>query len=100
MANGQKVTVKVTDVRRSTTSVNGNPSFWIVTDDGRQYRTKTDAMVGYAAENYRPRYKAPPTEVVLTHEGLNTPEQRALIEGGWPSMLDALASALSSHLDV
>ena len=40
------------------------------------------------------------TEVVLTHEGLNTPEQRALIEGGWPSMLDALASALSSHLDV
>lgn len=41
------------------------------------------------------------TEVVLTHEGLNTPEQRALVEGGWPSMLDALASVLSSsHLNL
>ena len=40
------------------------------------------------------------TEVVLTHEGLITPEQRALAEGGWPSLLDALASVLSSpHLD-
>jgi uncharacterized protein YndB with AHSA1/START domain len=41
------------------------------------------------------------TEVVLTHEGLSTPERRALAEGGWPSLLDALASALSSpHLDL
>jgi uncharacterized protein YndB with AHSA1/START domain len=40
------------------------------------------------------------TEVVLTHERLSTPEQRALAEGGWPSILDALASVLSSpHLD-
>ena len=40
------------------------------------------------------------TEVVLTHEHLGTPEQRALAEGGWPSLLDALASVLSSpHLD-
>ncbi len=40
------------------------------------------------------------TEVVLTHERLSTPEQRALAEGGWPSLLDALASVLSSsHLD-
>jgi uncharacterized protein YndB with AHSA1/START domain len=40
------------------------------------------------------------TEVVLTHERLNTPEQRALAEGGWPSLLDALAEVLSSpHLD-
>ena len=40
------------------------------------------------------------TEVVLTHEGLSTPERRALAEGGWPSLLDALASVLSSpHLD-
>ncbi|HEV2580411.1 MAG TPA: SRPBCC domain-containing protein [Ktedonobacteraceae bacterium] len=40
------------------------------------------------------------TEVVLTHEGLSSPEQRALAEGGWPSLLDALASVLSSpHLD-
>lgn len=40
------------------------------------------------------------TEVVLTHEGLSTPELRALVEGGWPSMLDALAELLSSpHLD-
>ena len=42
----------------------------------------------------------PLTEVVLTHEGLSTPERRALAEGGWPSLLDALASVLSSpHLD-
>ena len=40
------------------------------------------------------------TEVVLTHEGLSTPAQRALAEGGWPSLFDALAEVLSSpHLD-
>jgi uncharacterized protein YndB with AHSA1/START domain len=37
------------------------------------------------------------TEVVLTHEGLSTPERRALLEGGWPSLLDALARALKEH---
>jgi uncharacterized protein YndB with AHSA1/START domain len=41
------------------------------------------------------------TEVVLTHEHLGTPERRALVEGGWPSLLDALAEVLSSlHLDL
>ena len=45
--------------------------------------------------------QGPVTEVVLTHEGLSTPERRALAEGGWPSLLDALASVLSSpHLDL
>ena len=40
------------------------------------------------------------TEVVLTHEGLSTPERLALAAGGWPSMLDRLAEALSSvHFD-
>jgi uncharacterized protein YndB with AHSA1/START domain len=39
------------------------------------------------------------TEIVLTHEGLNTPERRALAAGGWPSLLDALTEVLSSHLD-
>ncbi len=40
------------------------------------------------------------TEVVLTHEGLSTEAMRALVEGGWPSLLDALAEVLSSpHLD-
>ncbi len=40
------------------------------------------------------------TEVVLTHERLSTPELRALFEGGWPSLLNALAEMLSSsHLD-
>jgi uncharacterized protein YndB with AHSA1/START domain len=34
------------------------------------------------------------TEVVLTHERLDTPELRTLIEGGWPSLLNALASVL------
>jgi uncharacterized protein YndB with AHSA1/START domain len=39
------------------------------------------------------------TEVVLTHEHLGTSERRALAEGGWPSLFDALASVLSSsHL--
>lgn len=37
------------------------------------------------------------TEVVLTHEGLSTLERRALVEGGWPSLFDALASSLSSR---
>ena len=45
--------------------------------------------------------QGPVTEVVLTHEGLSTPERRALAEGGWPSLFDALASVLSSsHLDL
>lgn len=39
------------------------------------------------------------TQVVLTQERLITPELRALFEGGWPSLLSALASVLSSHLD-
>jgi uncharacterized protein YndB with AHSA1/START domain len=44
--------------------------------------------------------QGPMTEVVLTHERLNTPEQRALAEGGWPSLLDAFAEVLSSsYLD-
>lgn len=36
------------------------------------------------------------TEVVLTHEGLTTPEMRALVGGGWPSMLNALAALLTA----
>ena len=44
--------------------------------------------------------QGPVTEVVLTHEGLSTPERHALAEGGWPSLFDALASVLSSpHID-
>ncbi len=40
------------------------------------------------------------TEIVLTHEGLSTEDLRALVGTGWPSLLDALASVLSSpHLD-
>jgi uncharacterized protein YndB with AHSA1/START domain len=39
------------------------------------------------------------TEVVLTHEGLSTPESRALAAGGWPSLLNALAEVLSSQLN-
>ena len=38
------------------------------------------------------------TEVVLTHEGLSTEAMRALVGTGWPSLLDALASVLSSRL--
>jgi uncharacterized protein YndB with AHSA1/START domain len=36
------------------------------------------------------------TEVILTHEGLSTPQQRVLVEGGWPSMFDRLDSVLAS----
>ena len=43
--------------------------------------------------------QGPLTEVVLTHEGLSNPDLRALFESGWPSLLDALASVLSTHLD-
>jgi predicted DNA-binding transcriptional regulator YafY len=40
------------------------------------------------------------TELILTHEHLVTPERHAVAEGGWSSLFDALASALSSrHLD-
>lgn len=40
--------------------------------------------------------RGPLTEVVLTHGPLGTPERRAVAAGGWPSLLDALASMLSS----
>jgi uncharacterized protein YndB with AHSA1/START domain len=44
--------------------------------------------------------QGPVTEVVLTHEGLSTEAMRARVGAGWPSLLDALASVLSSpHLD-
>ena len=44
--------------------------------------------------------QGPVTEVVLTHEGLSTEAIRALVEGGWPSLLDALVAVLSSpHFD-
>ena len=40
------------------------------------------------------------TEVVLTHEYLDTKARRARAEGGWPYLFDALASVFSSpHLD-
>jgi uncharacterized protein YndB with AHSA1/START domain len=40
--------------------------------------------------------QGPVTEMVLTHEGLSTPDLRALIGSGWPSLLDALSEVLSS----
>jgi uncharacterized protein YndB with AHSA1/START domain len=44
--------------------------------------------------------EGPVTEVVLTHERLDTPELRALVGGGWPSLLDGLAMVVSSsHFD-
>ena len=43
--------------------------------------------------------QSPVTEIVLTHEGLSTEAMRGLVAGGWPTMLNALASILSSpHL--
>ena len=45
--------------------------------------------------------QGPVTEVVLTHEGLDTPERLAIAQGGWPSLLDALALVLTSpHFDL
>lgn len=45
--------------------------------------------------------RGPVTEVVLTHEGLSSPERRALAAGGWPSLLDALSEVLSlPYLDL
>ena len=38
--------------------------------------------------------QGPTTEVVLTHEGLSTPELRALVGSGWPSLLDRLDEIL------
>jgi uncharacterized protein YndB with AHSA1/START domain len=43
--------------------------------------------------------QGPVTEVVLTHERLSTPEHRAIAEGGWLSLLDALSEVLTPHLD-
>jgi uncharacterized protein YndB with AHSA1/START domain len=43
--------------------------------------------------------QGPVTEVVLTHERISTEAMRAMFEGGWPSLLDALTEVLSSPLD-
>jgi uncharacterized protein YndB with AHSA1/START domain len=40
--------------------------------------------------------QGPSTEMVLTHEGFDTPELRARVKGGWPPMFDTLAELLSS----
>ncbi len=40
--------------------------------------------------------QGPVTEIVLTHEGLSTPDLRALFGSGWTSLLNALAEVLSS----
>ncbi len=40
--------------------------------------------------------QGPVTEIVLTHEGLSTEAMRARVGAGWPPLLDALASLLSS----
>jgi uncharacterized protein YndB with AHSA1/START domain len=40
--------------------------------------------------------QGPVTEVVLTHEGLSTPDLRALFGSGWPSLLNALSEILTS----
>lgn len=40
--------------------------------------------------------QGPVTEMGLTHEGLGTPDQRALVSSGWPSMLATLDGILSS----
>jgi uncharacterized protein YndB with AHSA1/START domain len=40
------------------------------------------------------------SELILTHEHLDTPARHAVAEGGWSSVFDALASVLSSpHLN-
>lgn len=44
--------------------------------------------------------QGPVTEVVLTHEGLSTPEMRTLFGSGWQSLLDILASVLSSSISI
>jgi uncharacterized protein YndB with AHSA1/START domain len=41
--------------------------------------------------------QGPLTEVVLTQEGIGSPEQYARFGSGWPSLLNALASILSLH---
>jgi len=43
--------------------------------------------------------QGPVTELVLTHEGLNIDALRRRVEGGWPTMLDALSALLSSASD-
>ncbi|HEU5383331.1 MAG TPA: SRPBCC domain-containing protein [Ktedonobacteraceae bacterium] len=43
--------------------------------------------------------QGPVTEVVLTHEGLSTPDLRALFASGWPSLFDALTSVLFPDLN-
>jgi uncharacterized protein YndB with AHSA1/START domain len=40
--------------------------------------------------------QGPVTELVLTHEGLSTPERRGRAAGGWPSLLDALVVVLAA----
>ena len=39
------------------------------------------------------------TEVVLTHERLDTPELLAIFSSGWLPMLDTLAEIIASHPD-
>ncbi len=56
-ATTSTLTVKVTDVTRvrvGRVSKSGNPTMRVHTADHGDFLTKTDAAVGYAADNFRP----------------------------------------------
>ena len=59
----------ITDITRASTSVNGNPAFYVKFDNGLGCRTQTDSGVGYEIENYAPLRHPEPVTVTLSRAG-------------------------------
>lgn len=42
----------ITELRRLSNSINGNPRYLIKLDNGNEYITKSDGSIGYELQNY------------------------------------------------
>jgi hypothetical protein len=59
--------VKIVSLKRLHNSVNGNPRWLVLLDDGTEARTKPDAMLSYTIDN--PEYRKVPLAVRLDGRG-------------------------------
>jgi hypothetical protein len=59
----QKITATIIDLHRTTNSGNGNPRYRVTLDNGRTYRTETDAAVNNMIDNSE--YRDVPVRLTL-----------------------------------
>lgn len=62
------IVANIVSIDRVGASRNGNPTYRLTADDGRNWLTQTDGSIGYEADNYRPR-RAVVQRLALTLNG-------------------------------